>query len=158
METKTSQEFRIPDSNFTALKERVAKLNKKAQKLMGVEITLNVARVVDVEKLIPVRRNPEAPGGWDMRGTGEFNRFHMVTITGPVVKLAGWKFVGALDIMEADGEKMVLVRNASDEAVPETYRKNVNTNCDHCKVSRNRKTLYVLKKEGGTVDINPGTL
>jgi hypothetical protein len=140
VETAVIQEFKIPDANLHNLKERIAKLSKKAVKLMGQPITLEVVKTFDVER---------TKYSWStnkQEGTGIFDRFHTVTISGPRPKLAGWVFSAALDVVEVDGEKAVMVRNAPGETIPTHLREHVE-GCDHCNTSRRRKSLYVLRKE-----------
>ncbi len=129
METK--QTFRIPDANLVPLQQKIAQLSKKAMKLMGQPIVLKVETSFDVE-------DPKVKGG--------LHRFHVVSVEGPQPKVAGWKFCAAMDVVEADGNKMVVIRSAPGEVIPEDLRNHVK-GCDHCNVDRNRKTLYVLRKD-----------
>ena len=140
IETAVIQEFKIPDANLTALQEKIAKLSKKAMKLVGQPITLTVVKTFDVERT----KYNFATGKEE--GTGVFNRFHTVTVSGPRPKLAGWVFSAALDVVDVDGETAVMVRNAPGETIPSHLREHT-SGCDHCNTSRRRKTLYVLRKE-----------
>lgn len=140
-ETAVIQEFKIPDGNLASLQERIAKLSKKAVKLVGQPITLTVVNTFDVE-----RTKHDFVSGQKV-GTGQFDRFHTVTISGPRPKLAGWVFSAALDVVDVDGERAVMVRNAPGETIPTHLREHVE-GCDHCHTNRRRKTLYVLRKEG----------
>jgi len=139
-ETAVVQEFKIPDANLAALQEKIEKLSKKAVKLMGLPITLTVVKTFDVERT----KHDFATG--KPFGTGVFDRFHTVSLSGPRPKLAGWTFAAALDVVDVDGEKAVMVRNAPGESIPTHLRDHVE-GCDHCNTSRRRKTLYVLRKE-----------
>ena len=140
VETAVIQEFRIPDANLSSLQERIAKLSKKAVKLVGQPITLTVLKTEDVER----QTHDFATG--KPKGTGIFDRFHTVTISGPRPKLSGWVFSAALDVVDVDGESAVLVRNAPGETIPTHLREHV-SGCDHCNTNRKRKTLFVLRKE-----------
>lgn len=140
VETAVIQEFKIPDANLQNLKDRIAKLSKKAVKLMGQPITLTVVNTFDVERT----KHNFSTG--KPEGAGVFDRFHVVSLSGPRPKLNGWTFAAALDVVDVDGEKAVMVRNAPGETIPSHFRKHTE-GCDHCKVTRNRKTLYVLRKE-----------
>ncbi len=127
----TKQTFRIPDERLVSLQQKIAQLSKKAVKLMGEPITLKIESSFNVD---------------DEVKKGVVHRFHIVSVEGPQPKLAGWKFCAAMDVVEADGNKMVLVRNVPGETIPVELRNHVK-GCDHCNLDRNRKTLYVLKKE-----------
>jgi hypothetical protein len=128
-ETAVIQEFRIPDANLSALQEKIAKLSKKAMKLVGQPITLAVVKTFDVER---TKRNFNTG---KEEGTGQFDRFHTVTVSGPRPKINGWVFSAALDVVDVDGEKAVLVRNAPGETVPTHFRSRVE-GCDHCHTAR----------------------
>jgi len=141
-------EFRIPDENLAALQERIAKLSRKAVKLVGQPIVLKVVRT---EKVPRYFRTPYGEFKLDMNGqkipTGRIDLFHVVTIEGPTPKLNGWTFAAAMDVVYAeDGQKLVMVRNAPGETIPTELRDHV-SGCDHCGTARQRKTLYVLRKE-----------
>jgi hypothetical protein len=140
--------FRIPDANLSALTEKIAKMSKKAQKLVGQPIVLTVVSTENVERvrhnqygkvLVDINGNPE--------GTGIFDRFHNVTVSGPRSRLNGWEFVAALDVVTLDdGQQSVMVRTAPGKSIPPEIR-NHTEGCDHCRTHRSRKTLYVVKKE-----------
>ncbi len=98
-------------------------------KLVGEPITLTVIRTADV-----VRANQPSL----------FDRFHHVTVTGPQPKLGGWTFCAALDLIDVEGTRTVIVRTAPGETIPAQFRENAG-HCDHCKLQRNRKTTYILK-------------
>lgn len=125
----TSPVFEIPESNFESLKEKIAKISKKAVKLVGQPIVLTVVG----------HKNKEIK-------KDVFRLYYLVTVSGPQPKLAGWVFSAALDVVDVEGEKMVMIRNAPGESVPASFRDRVK-DCDHCHTERTRKTLYILRKE-----------
>jgi hypothetical protein len=133
--TNAKTEFKIPSDNLPALKERLAKLSKKAEKLCGESIVLTVLREEDEEIL---NRNGEK--------TGQIKKFYICKVSGPIPKINGWKFSAAVDVVTTDsGEKTSIVRTVPGESIPEEFRK-VTEGCDHCGITRNRKTLYVLSR------------
>lgn len=142
-ETAVLQEFRIPDANLQNLRDRIEKLSRKAMKLVGQPITLTVVKTFDVERT----KHDFATG--KPFGTGVFDRFHTVTVSGPRPKLAGWVFSAALDVVDVDGEKAVMVRNAPGETIP-THLREHTSGCDHCGVERRRKTIYVLRRDSAS--------
>jgi hypothetical protein len=147
--TATTKEFRIPEGNLHALKERIEKLSKKAMKLCGEPIILTVVRTEDVERKNKfLSRVKNADGAFEdvATGTGIFDRYYYVTISGPQPKIKGWVFSAALDVVDVEGEKAVIVRTAPGEEIPAEFR-NKTGGCDHCNTDRRRKTLYVLRKE-----------
>jgi hypothetical protein len=140
METTEPKTFRIPDENLAALTERIAKLGKKALKLCGAAIVMTVLEVLDVP-----RKNKR---GEVIQGV--YDRFHVVTVTGPRPVLNGWELVAALDVLTAeDGEKLVYVRAVPGAAVPEALRNDTSGKCDHCQTERARKSTYVVKNTEG---------
>jgi len=130
--TTISREFRIPAENFNAMKERIAELNRKAMKLMGQAITLTHVRTEEVPS--PTVFSP-----------GRINVYHIVRVEGPQPKLAGWSLVAAMDLVDIEGGKTVIVRALPGESLPEDVR-NRTTGCDHCNQNRIRKTVYVVRR------------
>lgn len=131
MNSITSKEFRIPMERMPDLRVRIGKLSKKAQQLCGVPIVLTEVRAESV----PHPRNRD-----------RLLSFQVVTITGPQPKMAGWVLAGALDVMSVEGQKVSVVRSMPGEEVPSDLRSRVQ-DCDHCHQQRERKTLYVVRKE-----------
>jgi hypothetical protein len=140
--------FRIPDANLSKLTEKIAKMSRKAEKLVGQPIVLTVIATEDVER---IARNPYGKVMLDSNGkpegTGVFDRYHTVTVSGPRPRLNGWEFVAAMDVVTLDdGQRSVMVRTAPGKSIPAEIR-NHTEECQHCNTKRNRKTLYVVQKE-----------
>lgn len=136
----TTQQYRVPAENFVELSEKIAKLNRKAQKLGVSSITLTKIADLDVPFLRTERdldwaingessarytykelNTPElmadAQAKAAVKPFGAFNRYsiifrkyHTVELTGAVPRLAGWDFVATLQHLEVDGEIANMLR------------------------------------------------
>ena len=124
----TIQTIDLPEA-----KKRVAKVNKRAEKL-GVEgVTLEVGEPYTVEKNI----------GDDILPVFIEERVVDVEVVGPVVKFNGWTFAAAIDHTEG------LVNSAPH--VEGDFRAYTEAaNCDHCGHNRDRARTFVLRHEDGT--------
>lgn len=126
--------FQIPESNLEGLRQKLAKLVRKATKLGLEPPTMSVGDFKDV------------PQKDDETGelTGEVIRFFAVTIGGPKVSYKGWRFVATLEPIEGE----VQIRAARGESVP-VYFRNPKTcgDCDHCRLNRTRLETFVLQSE-----------
>lgn len=123
--------YKIDVCLLDVLNAEIAHLNKKAAKLGSQPVVLNF-------------HGEEIKKG--KRYGIEFTRvFKIVSVTGETPKLAGWKLVAAVEMLES-GEN--LVSCVPGETVPVEYR-NTDTHCDHCKSDRRRKQVFILRNDDG---------
>lgn len=104
--------YEIPEENLGRLEEKIAKLNKSAEKLGCKPIKLDVFNKV-------VHKNAE---------TGEVTVNYQVYVEGEAPKLKGWTFLGAL----THAPEGNIVRLVPGKSVPESYRTSKPV-CDYCK-------------------------
>src|SRR4051812_45123758 len=107
------KQYLVHDNNMEALKEKLIKLNKKAEKLNFPMIVLNELEVttkVDAK-------------------TKEVDIFHKIEINGDAPKLNGWKFVARVETIKDDKHNILFV--TPNETVPTKYRES-GSKCDHC--------------------------
>lgn len=72
-----------------------------------------------------------------------------VTLSAPVLKLAGWFFVGRIEHLKTDdGDVVNIVYNAPGTEVPSKYRERSQT-CDHCQHKRYRRDTFIVQHENG---------
>ena len=109
-------------------KDFVEKQNKRATKLGCEPITVNYSE--PFVKLVKLEN-----------GTHVNRMFVTVSVDESAIKLNGWSVYGRVD--EFDGS--VIVSGKSDMS---KYRNYNMSNCDHCKINRQRKHLVVLEKDG----------
>lgn len=119
--------FQIPSWNIPKLKEEIARLNKRANKI-GCDpiqvITHKVEYLVEDEHKIEI---------------------HYIELKGQGPKLNGWKFLGTLDHSEYDEP---IVKTVPGETIPTEYF-HADGVCDHCHVDRYRKETFILQHENG---------
>jgi hypothetical protein len=124
------ERYLIHSSNIEALKVKIEKLNKKANKLNVPSIEINE---IEIRKEVDPK-------------TKEVNFFHLIEINGEAPKLNGWKFVARIETIKDNRYNLIFV--APNESVPSDYRETGST-CDHCSTNRYRKYTYILKNENG---------
>lgn len=145
------QVFRIPEPNLDRLREKFAKLSKKAVKLGFAPILLADQGTEDVA----VTERVWNAAGTEMvdQPTGEVRRYYLFTIQGERPHLAGWEFVATLQHMTVEGEGSQNILRTSPTYnggdLPIRFRTAVSTTCDHCHTSRYRKETFVVRSEAG---------
>lgn len=121
--------YRIPESNWVKLNEKLDKLNKKATKLGAVPVILKELSIVD--------EKDEKGIVW---------RYYNVEVTGEAPKLKGWSFVAVL-VHTPEGNVINKVPGEPD--VPEKYRTSLPT-CDYCKKDWIvRRDTYLVRNDAG---------
>lgn len=145
--------YRVNDAKLDGLRERIAKLNKKATKLGTDPITLTVSDEHDQT----VRRIADEAGD-----VHEYIfDYTFVTVAGPTPMIEGFVFVATLD-HEADqgADESVAIRRApvgislinqigeqaaaAVETIDLSAYRHAGPDCDHCHTDRHRKQTYVL--------------
>jgi hypothetical protein len=127
----------IPQSRVGELKEKVAKLNKKAAKIGVTPITVEMTGLS--------RR--------DEYRLDEFGPKHVtmmveIIMEGETPKYEGWKLLAVL--MHDPNLESNIVKTVPGEAIPEGYRTRPGV-CDHCGYKRIRKETFVVQHEGGDI-------
>ena len=133
MQEKQSKSYYvIPRQNFADLRDKIAKLNKRAAKLAVPEITFE-----------------EVGGETAETETGGYQQNLFIRVEGQHPHFDGWTFVASLDHVfgtEAGTEAIVRTSPHYEGNVPSEYRNRGNV-CDHCKQNRNRKSTYIVLHE-----------
>lgn len=143
--------YNIDASNLGSLEAKFEKLTKRAIKL-GVEAP---GFAIDGEHLEYEYYTSTETGGAKRRGwslqadykgrTGAVRVMKHVVLTGaPVVKLAGWVFIAALD--HELGEGNTIVNGLPGVELPNGFQ-HKDSYCDHCRQTRVRKTTYVVRHD-----------
>lgn len=135
--------YRIPENNIPALKERVAKLNKRAAKLKMDPLVL-----AEIGEAFETRR--KLIDGTDMSGRPRYReyqvRFVLATLVGTCPRVNGW--VMAATIQHDPAGNILATVPGFESGLPQQYR-TAPTACDHCSTNRVRKDTYVLHSESG---------
>lgn len=131
-------EREIPIDALGLVTARIAKVNRKAEKL-GVP-----AFVIVASEPYLVDRTTE--GGHKIKV--EMVR---ITVTGAPVQITGYRFLGRIDF--EDGINLVNARPG--EIIPPRYR-TTTTLCDHCASLRQRKSVFIFRRDGGDQHIQVG--
>ncbi|WP_432262828.1 ankyrin repeat domain-containing protein [Cupriavidus sp. TMH.W2] len=126
--------YRIPVDNLPRVREVIARINKRANKLGMQPLTLQIGEA----KLGMATRVALSDGRTQADKTE--TQIAPVTIGGQQPVLAGYAFVAKLDF-SAGPSPLVL---GTDE-IPAEYR-TCSPDCDHCKKARERHTTFVLRE------------
>lgn len=129
------KEYRIYSGNLYALREKLAKLNKKALKLGGKPIEL-----VDTGRIEDVQIKNDITGL-----VTRVNRYHYMTLTGETPKFNGWT-LGAVVEHTTEGN---ILRKAPGVVAELTQFRTGAQHCDHCKQARHRIETFVVIHENG---------
>lgn len=139
---KTVGQYEVHETRREWLLEKLAKMNRKAEKLGLAPVAIEWAgvREVPLTKYNPDTRKQEP--------TGEVERFYGCTVTGIAPVLEGWSFVATLAHGEEAGTVIRTVPGFAGQ-IPTQYRTASRFVCDHCQKIRNRKDTYLLQNEAG---------
>jgi len=158
METTTEiQTYDIQVGVFGWLENEIEKLNRKAKRLGCPEAKINVIR----EFLKPhsgLARDLVLVDCPTFKGYGRqlaenwvpHYKHYEISIECEPIKEAGWELLGCLDrIVPPDGEAYTALRPVPGKHIPERYR--TTDQCEHCSVTRQRKTTYIVEHEDGRI-------
>lgn len=117
----------IRESRLPWLDEKIARLNKVAEKLGVAPVGYNV---ID-EKVESDKDNPNIQ--WVVK---------LIEIIGEAPKLQGYSFIARI-IHSTEGN---LLKAVPGEELPKEYR-TIEPHCDHCNYNRRRKDTFVLRED-----------
>jgi hypothetical protein len=129
------QDFQVPVANVADLQHKLARLNKRAEKLGLKLITL---QVLGEEFIKTFKRENESP---------RHIAFVNIRVEGETPRVNGWDFIATLQHLGDEGNIIRSVPGfdvAESVAVPALYRTAVPA-CDHCQTRRNRNDTFVLR-------------
>jgi hypothetical protein len=113
---------RIPSENYQKLLEKVAKMNRKAQKM-------NCPQIQIVEHGTEDEKTKEY--GWV--------RFNIIEVVGESPIIAGWKLIASCEAKENGN----LIKSIPNESYPTDYREKLL--CEHCNSERHRLYTYIVQ-------------
>lgn len=120
----------IPSWNVATLKEKIAKLCKRAVKLGCEPVTVKETGKTDKHEI---------------KERGKAIRvipLVEVEVSGPAPKLAGWSLVGVLEFNK--NYSAPIIREVPGKIVPKKYR-NATPRCEHCKSERRRNEVFIVE-------------
>jgi hypothetical protein len=131
MEEQARTVFEIPAENLPKFEAQLAKLSRKAEKLIGMPLKHLVFS--HSEKTL---------------ADGLPHRVYSVMLSAPALKVDGYTFVARLDHSNDTGTIVRMVPNTGIE-LPAHYREAKSTTCDHCGHRRYRRDTFVVCSEAG---------
>lgn len=133
--------YKVPTYRLEELREKFAKLNRRATKLGVPGVSFEIVRTYKEEKRVPP--------SWDEFGQSDkalwvrrVTEYADVRFQGETPKMAGWEFVGVIEPLGKDANMLRIVPGV--EGVPEKYR-TAGGDCDHCHAKRRRKETYLVR-------------
>lgn len=131
-----TKSFTVDADAMGAVKDRLAKLNKKAIKL-GIE----QASIVAVDRLVKYKRFDEITGE-----TREVVKPVVdVTVSATMIKFGDYTHIATLDHTFSE---LPVVKAVPDQIVPERFH-SAKPFCEHCNSSRKRKNTFIFKDDAG---------
>lgn len=153
--------YRTVNSKLDALRERIAKLNRRAAKLGVEEIALKVTDETESEERIARHVSQEAI---DVLGGNNVSKeivdFTYVVLAGEAPRVPGFRFIAVLDhtVQEGATDAVGIARVPStDEAIDLSGYRHAPNRCDHCGYERQRNQTYVVWSEGETKTLQVGS-
>lgn len=139
--------YRIPADHMPGLMFKLDKVSRKAKRLLGQTIGLNVLDEVH-EPAVMMRGTAQVPL-LDVDGKQIINISYDVTIPVPIVKIPGWQFIATIDHTPAAGNIIRVVPNVDFE--PDARYRSVKPICEHCNKIRGRRDTYLLRSDAGEI-------
>lgn len=131
--------FKIPRQNMHSFQEKIAFINKKADKLGKDRVEILEVGGETVEKRIPSTRGDRF----------EYTEIVWVSVSGETPMLDGWTFLAAYDYSLGNDKAIIRMPAGLDEdQIPPEHRERGPV-CDHCQTKRNRNNVYLLAHEDG---------
>ena len=122
--------FVIPVCNVSHFEKKLARIQRKADKLGCPAIDVELVEVHRIERV-------EKQGAATIRIDKTFNEYK---ITGEAPKLAGFEFIGKIEHQHSEP----VLNSAPGQKIPAEYE-NAAPVCNHCNTSRYRKQNFVFK-------------
>ena len=132
-----SQEFRVSESGYEFLKEKITKLNKKATKWNVPPLQLKLNRVEE--------RDVAGKSFW---GTAPVfkKKDYYVSIIGDPPKVEGYTFIGKVQHTPGGENILNIAPSSPIKNLPEVYR-TAKGKCDICQQNRERFNTFVLRMD-----------
>lgn len=146
METETTtKSYRIHDSRVQDFNAKVAEIQKRAQRLNKRNGTDFVFVATETSTESVPRKKFDFVTKKEVE-TGVVDIFHNYVVSATLPKLKGWVLVAALDRVQVEDGVEILTRVRPGHDLPKHFRDHDGT-CAHCHTQRQRKTVYVFKRE-----------
>jgi hypothetical protein len=120
-----SQNYKIPETSYRALKEAIEKLSTKAVKLGFPPFEIRVDRTEEKEYK-----------------EGCVKKWLYITITGERAVISGFEFIGSIQHLQ--NSKDNIVKSIPGENIPSKFRSR--RECDRCKHDRYRKDTFIIRE------------
>lgn len=133
----------IPEFRVDALRAAVEKLGRKAAKLGLSPITFKLTGNRETRDFATTAVEHYEDGNTSVRSTPTKVEAVEVEITGESPTLAGWSFAASVDPVEDTGRNVLSKSPFFTGEIPLRYR-SATQECEHCKLTRNRKGTFVL--------------
>lgn len=131
-----SQEAEIPERGLEFLREKIAKLNAKADRWGVPHLELVVVR----EREVPIK----SQNMWGSDETMGVKKLYTVKIEGDAPHVEGYTFIGKVQHTTGGENILNIAPNSPIKNLPEIYR-TAKAECDVCKERRERFNTFILQ-------------
>lgn len=136
--TVADGEYRIRAYRLDEVKDKVAKLARRAERLGLPAPTFEVVREEEAHVVVT--------NGYAWTFTGAVQSFVVVRPSTAPIALDGWSFAATIEHL-GDAGNILRAHPAWAAPLPASYREDAPT-CDHCRVARYRLETFVVHKDG----------
>jgi hypothetical protein len=135
------KEFRVPNWRMDAVKDFLAKINRRATKnnLSPIELIMGLEETEVIK---------------DPQGIELVNKYQHFALSTPSVKINGYSFVASIE-HDATGNMIRKAPAFYERELDASYWKTA-PNCEHCKIKRYRKDTFLLEREADKKIIQVG--
>lgn len=133
--------FKIPSPNLPKFKAKLEQLQKRAKKLNAIPPTFTIIQEEKKTIQVLVDETEDLFGRTNPVYEDRIILLYHIRIDSPNVVVEGYEFISALE-HTSDGN---VLHTLKGKTLPSKYR-DASPWCDHCKMMRNRKETFVLKK------------
>ena len=136
--------YEIPAQNLAGLLFKIEKVSKKAKKIIGKPINLQVLSENRVPRVKTLGSGQKIPAT-DALGNQYIDVTYTVSVQTEPVKINGWTFIARIDHSADSGNILRVSPNVTCD-IPEKYR-TVGALCDHCNKIRPRRDTFLLRND-----------
>lgn len=144
MNNIAAETFNIPTFNMVELDARLAKINKRADKIGAPHISYKIVK--QFSQTFRARDRSEIRYDHLNENNLPVVDYNVIELIGQGPKIENFTFVGTLDHNTIPNS--VIVKTVPSESIPEEYFHS-DGNCDHCNRIRRRNETFVLRHDDG---------
>ena len=136
LESPYDDEVEIAEGTWPIVQEKIAKLNKRAEKLKVPLIQLHI-----IDEYIKKVTDPDT-------GREENRKYYKVKVEGESPKLAGWRFIATIEHKDTGNIIRAVPGEENNQQIRDFYEADPDY-CDWCKTRRHRIDTFLVQNVNG---------